>query len=192
MCKTALIGRWHAADQGVWLGRTSVETDELWHRIHQRRSELADLLETLTPAEWELPSLCAGWTVRDVAAHVISSASAGLGEMMTVMVRARFNFNRAMFDDAKRRSSRPTDEIIADYRRLTGTRRRPPGTSRFDPFVDILVHTQDIVRPLGRTRPMPVSDALAVGDYVWHQGFPHSPQRRLAGCGSMPQMAPGR
>lgn len=158
-----------------------METDELWRRIHQRRSELADQLETLTAEEWQVPSLCAGWTVRDVAAHIISSASAGLGDVLAVMVKARFNFNRAMFDDAKRRSARPTDEIIADFRRLSGSRRRPPGTSRFDPFVDILVHTQDIVRPLGRTQPVPVSDALAVGDYVWHQGFPHSPQRRLRG-----------
>jgi len=158
-----------------------MEPEELWVRIHQRRAELADQLATLTPQEWELPSLCAGWTVRDVAAHVISSAAAGLGEVMAVMVKARFNFNRAMFDEAKRRSARPTDEIIADYRRLSDSRRRPPGTTRFDPLVDVLVHTQDIVRPLGRQQPVPVSDALAVVDYVWNKGFPYGAQRRLRG-----------
>jgi len=158
-----------------------MEPDELWGRIHQRRAELAVQLASLTPQEWELPSLCAGWTVRDVAAHVISSAAAGFGEVMAVVVKARFNFNRAMFDEAKRRSARPTDEIIADYRRLSDSRRRPPGTTRLDPLVDVLVHTQDIVRPLGRQQPVPVSDALAVADYVWNKGFPYGAQRRLRG-----------
>jgi len=158
-----------------------METDELWRRIHQRRVELADQLETLTVQEWELPSLCAGWTVRDVAAHVISSASASLADVLTMMVKARLNFNRAMFDEAKRRSARPTDEIVGDYRRLAGSRRRPPGTSRFDPLVDVLVHTQDIVRPVGRRQPISASDALAVGDHVWSMGFPYRAQRRLHG-----------
>ncbi|MET0865675.1 MAG: maleylpyruvate isomerase family mycothiol-dependent enzyme [Nakamurella sp.] len=158
-----------------------MDTDELWRRIHHNRAVLADQLETLTPAEWETPSLCAGWTVRDVAAHVISSSAAGFGEVMTAMARARFNFNRCMDDMAKRRSARPTEEIIADYRRLAGSRRRPPGTSRFDPLVDVLIHTQDIVRPLGRRQPMPDLDALAVAGYVWGKSFPYGAQRRLRG-----------
>ena len=67
------------------------------------------------------------------------------------MVRARGNFNRCMFDEAKRRSARPTEHIVADYRRLDGSRKHPPGLTPLDPLVDVLVHTQDIVRPLGRS-----------------------------------------
>src|SRR5829696_3067782 len=36
------------------------------------RAELADFLQTLSPSQWEAPSLCADWRVRDVVAHVIS------------------------------------------------------------------------------------------------------------------------
>ncbi|MCV7319265.1 maleylpyruvate isomerase N-terminal domain-containing protein [Mycolicibacterium confluentis] len=33
-----------------------------------QREEFADLLDSLTPEQWTITSLCAGWTVRDVAA----------------------------------------------------------------------------------------------------------------------------
>ncbi len=36
------------------------------------REDLLDLLGGLTPAQWRAPSLCAGWSVRDVVAHVLS------------------------------------------------------------------------------------------------------------------------
>lgn len=156
-----------------------LDDTEIWTVIHRERSALADLLETLTPAEWEQPSLCAGWTVRDVAAHVISSADASVGEVVIGMVKARGNFNRCMFDIAKRRSARPTAEIIAEYRRLDGSRRHPPGTTTMDPLVDVLTHTQDITRPLGRPFAMPVPAAAAAASYVWGRGFPYSPRKKL-------------
>lgn len=160
---------------------TPMNDDDIWRIIHGQRAALADILSTLQPQEWERPSLCAGWTVRDVAAHVISSADASLSEVLVGMVRARGNFNRCMFDIAKRRSARPTAEIIAEYRRLDGSRRHPPGTTTTDPLVDVLTHTQDIVRPLGRPHPMPPAAAAQAASYVWGRGFPYSPRKRLGG-----------
>lgn len=158
-----------------------MDDDDIWRTIHRQRSALADLLETLRPDEWEQPSLCAGWTVRDVAAHVISSADASMREVVVGMMRARGNFNRCMFDIAKRRAARPTAEIIAEYRRLDGSRKHPPGTTTMDPLVDVLTHTQDITRPLGRPFSMPVEAAAQAATYVWGRGFPYSPRKRLGG-----------
>ncbi len=39
------------------------------------RTDLADLLATLTLQQWEAPSLCERWRVRDVVAHVMSSTA---------------------------------------------------------------------------------------------------------------------
>ena len=156
-----------------------MDDDAIWAAIHEQRAALADVLETLTEAEWAEDSLCAGWTVRDVAAHVISSADAGFGEIVTAMLRARGNFDRCMFDIAKRRSARPTQQIMADYRRLDGSRRHPPGTTTWDPLVDVLVHTQDIVRPLGRHYSIPPEIAAAAGHYLWGKGFPYHTRKRL-------------
>jgi uncharacterized protein (TIGR03083 family) len=158
-----------------------VHKDEVWRTIYAERSALADVLEILSPTEWEQPSLCPGWTVKDVAAHVVSSAGATFGEVVSGMVKARGNFNRMMFQDAKRRSARPPEQIIADYRRLDGSRRHPPGTSALDPLMDVIVHTQDIVRPLGRQRHMPAAASAAAADRVWATSFPFHARKRLAG-----------
>jgi uncharacterized protein (TIGR03083 family) len=158
-----------------------METDELWRTIHGQRSALADILGTLSPQDWEHASLCPDWTVRDVAAHVISSAGFSTGEALVGVLRARGNFNRLMFNEAKRLSARPTDEIIADYRRLDGSRRHPPGTTTVDPLMDVLVHTQDIVRPLGRHHEMPARPSAVAADQVWSRSFPFRARRRLGG-----------
>ena len=42
---------------------------DLWPLVQQERLRFADLLATLTPDDWTTPSLAAGWTVKDVAAH---------------------------------------------------------------------------------------------------------------------------
>jgi uncharacterized protein (TIGR03083 family) len=44
--------------------------DDVWRAIDDQRRRLVDLLEDLSDQEWEHPSLCQGWTVRQVAAHV--------------------------------------------------------------------------------------------------------------------------
>ena len=159
-----------------------LDADEVWRAIGAQRAALADVLESLTPREWERDSLCAGWTVRDVAAHVISTPQTSVGQYAAAVVRARGNFNRCMFQEAKRWSARPTELIVADYRRLDGSRKHPPGLSPLDPLVDVLVHTQDIVRPLGREHPMPAQPSAAAASHVWrHRSFPFGARKRLGG-----------
>src|SRR4028119_1253285 len=46
-----------------------MDLDDVWRTIDSERTSLADVIDDLSPAEWETPSLCAGWRVRDVAAH---------------------------------------------------------------------------------------------------------------------------
>lgn len=49
---------------------TPAEADAVWGGIDDQRTRTADLLEQLTAEQWEHPSLCRGWTVRHVAAHL--------------------------------------------------------------------------------------------------------------------------
>jgi uncharacterized protein (TIGR03083 family) len=158
-----------------------MDSHEVWRHIHRERAALADLLETLTPQEWEQPSLCPGWTVRDVAAHVIASAQVTPVQVVLELVRARGNFNKMMLESARRASSRPTAEIVADYRSLDGVRRHPLGTSILDPLADVLVHSQDIAVPLGRSVAMDPEAARAAAGRVWGSRFPFAAQKRLQG-----------
>jgi uncharacterized protein (TIGR03083 family) len=156
-----------------------MDTSEVWRTIHTERSALADLLEALAPEEWDRPSLCRGWRVRDVAAHVISSPQANLVSMTMAALRAGGRFHRLTDQEARRLGARPPAEIVADFRRLDGSRRHPLGTSVRDPLLDVLVHTQDIAVPLGRRHAMPPEAARTAADRAWGLPSLFFPVRRL-------------
>ena len=69
-----------------------MDSNTVWQHIDSERTRLADLLESLPPAAWEQPSLCRGWSVRDVGAH-LSFAQARVRDVMWPAVRAGFRYN---------------------------------------------------------------------------------------------------
>ncbi|GAA1656447.1 maleylpyruvate isomerase family mycothiol-dependent enzyme [Kribbella alba] len=159
-----------------------METEEIWRYVDIERAGLAELLSGLTAAEWATPSVCPGWTVHDVAAHVISSPQARVLPVMVGMARARGDFNRFVFEEARRAASKySAGEVVAQYRRFAGSRRHPVGTTPADPLLDVLIHTQDIALPLGIRREMPVEAARAAADRIWSKSFPFKARKRLVG-----------
>ena len=132
-----------------------MDTVEVWRHIHEQRRALAGHLAALDADQWEQPSLCSGWTVRDVAAHVISTPQIGWAELLGLLPDLVRGYNTAVFRDVKRRGLASPDAILADYHRFDGSRHRVPFTTVVDPLIDVLVHTQDILRPLGVEHHMP-------------------------------------
>ena len=159
-----------------------MDVDSSWRVIASERRSLADLLEQLTGEQWETPSLCAGWRVRDVAAHIAMVPNApGPLAMARGAVRARGNFNRLNHDLAVQHASRPTTEIVEELRGEADSRRLPSVTSVTNLGFDILVHGQDIALPLGVIRPMPTDAATDGAARVWAMGWPFWARRRLHG-----------
>ena len=54
----------------------------------EERADLAAFLSSLTPEQWQAPTLCPGWRVRDVVAHVISYDDQSLLQLLSVAARA--------------------------------------------------------------------------------------------------------
>lgn len=156
--------------------------EESWQLIEEHRLAVADLLERLTPEEWERASLCAGWRVRDVAAHLALGASAPpLGEMIRVAVQARGNFDRLNHDLAVRHASQPTSTIVAALRQHAGSRDLPAVTNYRNALFDVLVHGQDIAIPLSRTLEFSTAAGSAAAENLWRLRWPWSTQRRFRG-----------
>lgn len=156
-----------------------MDSDTIWRNIDEQRGQLADLLDTLQPEQWSTPSLCAGWTVREVAIHITQS-QAGLGEFLPAALKSGFRFDAMVRRAALDNRAEPV-AITARLRAMAGSRKRPPMTKEVDPLLDILIHTQDICIPLGIDRPMPRDAAVAVAERLWHMKFPFAPQRDLPG-----------
>jgi uncharacterized protein (TIGR03083 family) len=156
-----------------------MDSDVIWRHIDQQRGRLADLFDGIDAARWATPSLCEGWTVRDVAAHLTHS-HAGKGRMIVEALRSGFRFN-AMVHRMAVEDSRSPAEIAVALRAMRGSRKRPPRTDERDPLMDVLVHGQDIAVPLGIDLPMPPDAAAAAAQRLWSMRFPFHPQRRLRG-----------
>jgi uncharacterized protein (TIGR03083 family) len=157
-----------------------MDRDESWRVIAWQRRELADLLDELSDAEWETPSLCAGWRVRDVAAHVALAPQApSIWAITADAVRARGRFHRLNHDVAVRHAQRPVTDLVDELRRYADSRRLPIVTNYRNILFDTLVHAQDIALPLGRELPMPPEAAGAAATRVWTMGWPFWARRRL-------------
>ena len=128
--------------------------------VTDERRDLVDLLRTLSDEEWQAPSLCEGWRVRDVVAHLLYD-TIPLWQYFGVMARSGFSTNRINNRLVDSERAAPTSELVDRLERSIGH-----GTlARVAPAValaDVLVHHQDIRRPLGRTRSIPEERLLSV------------------------------
>jgi uncharacterized protein (TIGR03083 family) len=158
-----------------------MDKDASWRAVDAHRVVVADLLAGLSEEAWATPSLCEGWRVRDVGAHLSIAATSSLGEVMPWMLRARGNMDRMIRDSAIDRARRPTTKIVDDLRGIVGSRRLAPGTFWRDPLIDVIVHAHDIARPLGIPVGVDPDAARTAADWTWARVFPFFPGRRLRG-----------
>ena len=113
--------------------------------IADERRGFADLIDTLTAEQLATPSLCLGWTVHDIAAHLVLP-------MVTNMALTR----------SLARIKSPA-ELAALLRKHAESRFTPPvGLGSIAPLTDAIVHAQDARRPLGIAREIPPARLLAI------------------------------
>ncbi len=122
---------------------------DIWEMIFDQRRQLAGVLETLDDAQWNTPSLCTAWTVRDVVGHLVSFNELGTPRVMLRMVLNGFNFNKMNEKLAKNFGVRSPQELLGLLRKHTEGRWTPPGLGPQAPLCDVVLHTEDICRPLG-------------------------------------------
>lgn len=155
--------------------------DEYWSVVRHLRLQIADMLDTLTPDEWDAASLCAGWRVRDVAGHLCLVPTITTWELVATTPRARFNPNRVNTVLAIRYGSRAPEHISARLRENAAGRRTAKVLDTRDCLFDLIVHSQDIAVPLHRRFDVPAAYCRAGLERVWAMGWPFHARRRLAG-----------
>jgi uncharacterized protein (TIGR03083 family) len=149
------------------LDQNAVLTAKNAERLH-----LADFLDTLDETDWQTGSLCTGWTVRDVVAHLTLATRQSVGATMLRVIRARGDFNRVNNEWARERAAAFSPaELVGQLRESANSARRFAFSGVLDPLIDLMVHGQDIARPLGRTREMPVDWVVPALEHVWPASF---------------------
>jgi uncharacterized protein (TIGR03083 family) len=124
------------------------------------RADLADLLSTLTPDEWDARSLCAGWRIRDMVAHMFSYDELSIPRLVGRFVLGGLLPDRVNAAGVAAYADLSTDDLVM----LVRDHLRPGGlTAGFGgriALTDGLIHHQDIRRPLGLPRDIPAERLL--------------------------------
>ena len=145
---------------------TRTPTEQHWDLIRAERARLAEDLETLRPAQWSAPSLCADWSVDEVVAHLTAGASTGRWAWLRSIAAARF---RPEVHNARRlsehRGSTP-EQTLERFRGVVDSRVAPTG-DLWAWLGEVVVHGSDIREPLGiTTMPEPAAVLVVAEGYV--------------------------
>ncbi|MEU5165217.1 MULTISPECIES: maleylpyruvate isomerase family mycothiol-dependent enzyme [Streptomyces] len=128
--------------------------EDVWSMVHAERAALIADLESLDAQQWEAPSLCVGWTVHDVVAHLVDTARTTRLGFVLGLARARFDFDRQNARGVERERGASPQETLARLRQVASRRSTPPAPldSR---LVEEVVHGEDIRRPSGLAHSYP-------------------------------------
>lgn len=152
-------------------------------RLHdQENADFSQLLHELRPEEWERPSLCSGWRVRDVVGHILYGNELRLWTLPWKLARFGFSSDRSgKHYSIERAEGRDPAQLVADF----DARDPWAGTCRVFPpkltLLDRLVHHQDIRRPLDRPRTIPEERLVAALDVSPRLGSVFGAKRRTKG-----------
>jgi uncharacterized protein (TIGR03083 family) len=155
-------------------------SDDIWPVVHAERRALADDLAGLTPEQWATPSLCVGWTVHDVLAHMVSTAKLTPPAFFAGLVSSGFRFSR--FTEkriAAERAGGPAATLAA-FRAVETSTSAPPGPT-LSWLGEVLVHAEDIRRPLGIAHEYPLPSVTAVTDFYAGSNVLIGGKSRVAG-----------
>ena len=122
--------------------------NDVWPLVHAERAAMIDDLARLDTAQWEQPSLCAGWTVHDVVAHLVHVARSTRLGFAADMLRAGFDFDRQNTRGIERARGATPQETLQRLREAA-TRTSTPIAPLNTRLVEEVVHGEDIRRPLG-------------------------------------------
>jgi uncharacterized protein (TIGR03083 family) len=130
--------------------------DTIRDMIAAQRAELAEVLAGLPGPSWDERTLCAGWRVREVVAHITMPFRYGRGRFALELAKSRGQFN-SMADRLARGDAAvmsPAD-LAEAVRANTGHPWKPPGGGFTGALAHDLIHGLDITVPLGLDRPVP-------------------------------------
>jgi uncharacterized protein (TIGR03083 family) len=151
-----------------------------WAMIHAERKALAATIEELTTEQWDSPSLCAGWTVGFLGAHVLAGAEQTPGRFLGGMVTTGFRFNALMEREARSRAQLSRQQIADRLRQRTTTTNHPPAPV-MAMLGEVVVHGEDIRRPVGLPGTVADDAANACLQMYTKASFPVGGKKRIGG-----------
>ncbi|GLY15363.1 hypothetical protein Kisp01_23780 [Kineosporia sp. NBRC 101677] len=139
---------------------------DVWALAAAERRSLAADLATLDRAAWNTRSLCGEWTVRETVAHLTAAASTGPWRWLASVLGARFDFDLHNRRRLTERLGPDETSTLAQFRQVVDSTTSTWGETGMW-LGEVIVHAQDIRRPLGlTTMPSPAAAAEVARCYA--------------------------
>lgn len=157
--------------------------DDLQSLVTAGRLRFADTVQELRPDQVVRPTLCAGWDVHTLTAHLLLPFTVSFPRFALVAVRHRGDTGRAVDVLTRRQARRPLPDLLVDLRRHAGTYVAPRRVGPQAQLVETAVHLRDLARPLGLDADVPPEHWRMVLDYLVSDGVAPAvlPHGRLDG-----------
>lgn len=130
------------------------------------REDFASFLESLTPRQWEAPTLCDRWNVRQVAAHTISFDELGPRDMVRRFVRGGLRTDRINELGVADYEERSPEQLVVLIRKHATPRGLTAGFGGRTALSDNMIHQQDIRRAIDTPRTIPAERLLVALDFT--------------------------
>jgi uncharacterized protein (TIGR03083 family) len=155
---------------------------DIWSVIHAERKALATDLRTLSDADWASTSLCGRWTVRDVLAHMTSTARMTPPAFFARLAGSGFSFDKVQEQGVAANMGGSPGDTLAGFESVLTSVKHPPGPA--DTWLgEAIVHSEDIRRPLGIEHAYPTEAVVRVADFYKGSNLLIGSKRRVAGLG---------
>jgi uncharacterized protein (TIGR03083 family) len=153
---------------------------DIWPVIHAERRSLATDLRPLTDDQWGTTSLCDEWSVRDVLAHLTSAASLTPPAFFATLIGSGFSFEKVQAKGVAGHLGASPAETLAGFEKVQTSVKHPPGPA--DTWLgEVIVHSQDIRRPLGIEHEYPTEAVVRVADFYKGSNLLIGSKSRIAG-----------
>ena len=119
-----------------------------WTQAGKARNDFANMIESLSPEQLKLQSLCREWTAEGVLAHLTAFVETSLFGFFSQMVKAGFNFDKVSIAMANTQLARPVEDVLATLRAKATKSASLPVFPEEMTVADVSIHTQDVRRPL--------------------------------------------
>lgn len=151
-----------------------------WPTIHAERAALAADLEGVTVDRWSTPSLCEGWTVHQVLAHMVATAEMNPLTFFGKLAGSGFSFSKMADKDIERHSHGGPLATLKAFHAVKSSTSAPPGPK--DSWLgEALVHAEDIRRPLGISHAYPLPWVTRAIDFYTGSNMIIGGKRRVEG-----------
>ena len=153
---------------------------EVWSTIHRERAALDADLQSLSATQWDTPSLCPGWSVRDVLGHMTSTNEMTPPKFFASIIGSGFSFEKLQRKAIEEQTQGTPADTLARFAATVNSTTHPPGP--IDSWLgETLVHAEDIRRPLGITHQYPADAVGQVADFYRGSNLIIGGKKRAAG-----------